>query len=157
MLAVALTVAAGARGAAVFEAREFRSPAEEARYKQLIDELRCLVCQNQNIADSDADLARDLRDRVHRMVNDGKSEREIVDFMVARYGDFVLYRPPFKATTVALWVGPFVLGIAALVVLIRRLRSDLAGRESAPVALGEEESARARALLDTGHDDQPPR
>src|SRR5881394_1176669 len=80
----------------------------ERRVTDLAHELRCLVCQNQTIAESNAPLAVDLRNQIREQLAAGKSEREVVDFMVARYGDFVLYRPPFKATTILLWAGPFL-------------------------------------------------
>jgi cytochrome c-type biogenesis protein CcmH len=83
--------------------------AEEQRFQHLARELRCLVCQNQNIADSDAGLARDLRKEVFEMMRAGKSDDEIKRFLTDRYGDFVLYRPPFKATTLVLWVGPILI------------------------------------------------
>jgi len=106
----------------------FKDAAEEARFQALARELRCLVCQNQTIADSHADLAQDLRNQVRDMLRQGKSEREIIDYMTARYGDFVLYRPPMKPTTVLLWFGPALLlaaGLAALVLVLRR-RSRMA-------------------------------
>ena len=108
---------------AVFEEREFPNELTRVRYKALIEELRCLVCQNQNIADSDAELATDLRNKVFELLLEGRSDAEIMDFMVARYGDFVRYRPPVKALTIALWVGPVALlagGIGLLVFQIRR-------------------------------------
>jgi cytochrome c-type biogenesis protein CcmH len=98
-------------------------PALEARVMSLASELRCLVCQNQTVADSHADLAQDLRREIRTQLAQGKSEREIVDYMTARYGDFVLYRPPFKATTAVLWIGPAALlaiAIASLVIVLRR-------------------------------------
>lgn len=98
-------------------------PAVEARLKQLASELRCLVCQNQTLADSNAPLAEDLRREVREMIAKNMSDREIIEFLVSRYGDFVLYRPPFKTTTVLLWAGPFVLvvgGGVALAVTLRR-------------------------------------
>jgi cytochrome c-type biogenesis protein CcmH len=98
-------------------------PALEARMLKITQELRCLVCQNQTVADSHAGLADDLRAEVRRMLAEGKSDREIVDFMTARYGDFVLYRPPVKGTTWLLWFGPGLLlvgGVAALVIALRR-------------------------------------
>jgi len=87
----------------------FKNDAEEQRFQNLVRELRCLVCQNQNLADSDAGLAKDLRQEVFEMIQAGKSDDEIKQFLTERYGDFVLYRPPFKATTVVLWVGPIVI------------------------------------------------
>ncbi len=98
-------------------------PALEKRVLAVAVELRCLVCQNQTIADSNADLAVDLRNQVREMLRQGRSEDEIVDYMTARYGDFVLYRPPVKATTALLWFGPGVLmagGLLALWLVLRR-------------------------------------
>ena len=106
---------------ASIEAYQFESAEMEADYNQLINELRCLVCQNQNLAGSDADLARDLRRETYDMLSQGKSQQQVVDFMVARYGDFVLYRPQFKSTTYLLWLGPFLLLLCVLVFLVRRL------------------------------------
>ena len=89
-------------------------PVAEKRLRQLSENLRCLVCQNQSIADSHAELADDLRREIRNMIKDGRSDEEIIDFMVARYGDFVLYLPPFKATTALLWVGPLLLLLVGL-------------------------------------------
>jgi len=118
-------VTAGAHARSVFEPRGFSSPEHEQRYYTLVDELRCLVCQNQTIAESNADLASDLRREVYRMIEDGQSAEEIAGFMVARYGDFVLYRPPLRGGTILLWAGPFLLaaiGLAVLAVYLRRRR-----------------------------------
>jgi len=104
---------------AKIESHEFASPQAEADYKQLVDELRCLVCQNQNLADSNAELAQDLRQQVYEMLNKGQSREQIVDYMVTRYGDFVMYKPPVKSTTMLLWFGPLVfLLVAASVVFV---------------------------------------
>src|SRR5258706_7076450 len=84
-------------------------PVLEKRVRDVAHELRCLVCQNQTLADSNAELAVDLRNSIREQLERGASERDVLDFMVARYGDFVLYRPPLKASTIALWAGPFVL------------------------------------------------
>jgi len=130
---------------AIIEVHTFDDPVKEERYRKLSEELRCLVCQNQNLADSNADLAKDLRNQVYNMIQAGKSDREIVDYMVARYGDFVLYRPPMQTNTVLLWAGPFVLlliGLAALAVFVRRRKS--ATREP----MSPEEQARLRRLLE---------
>jgi cytochrome c-type biogenesis protein CcmH len=108
---------------AAIEIYQFDSPQMEADYNKLIGELRCLVCQNQNLASSDADLAQDLRRETYDMLSEGKSPQQVVDFMVARYGDFVLYRPQFKSTTYLLWLGPFLLLLCVLVLLVRRLVS----------------------------------
>ncbi len=107
------------------EINTFDSPQQESDYNELVDELRCLVCQNQNLADSNAELAVDLRKEVHKMINEGSSKREILDFMVTRYGDFVLYKPPVQNNTAVLWIGPFVIlgtGILAAFIFVRRHR-----------------------------------
>lgn len=109
-------------------------PVLEKRMQAIATELRCLVCQNQTIADSNAELAVDLRNQVREMLRQGKSDREIVDYMTARYGDFVLYRPPVKGTTALLWFGPAALlvgGIAVLVLVLRR-RTRMAAENFEP-------------------------
>ncbi len=146
VISALLAVATGT-DALVFEQREFDDAEQLERYQQLTYELRCLVCQNQNLADSNADLAADLRREVHRMILEGKSNEDIIDFMVSRYGDFVLYRPPLKAKTVLLWSGPFVLGLGALVLLLMHLRRR-ASERATPTPLSEEERARLHALLE---------
>ena len=118
----ALCMISALAAAQVFEAREFQNPEHERRYRDLVSELRCLVCQNQNLADSNAPLAADLRKIVYDMIQDGKGNDEILEFMVDRYGDFVLYRPPFAATTAALWAGPFLLLTVGLWFLFRQIR-----------------------------------
>jgi cytochrome c-type biogenesis protein CcmH len=120
----------------------------DRRVAELSAELRCLVCQNQSIADSNADLAVDLRRQIREQLGSGKSERDVADFMVQRYGDFVLYRPPLKASTVLLWCGPFLLLGLGMVLLIRRIRST--NRQAPP--LSEAERARAAALLEPGRE-----
>lgn len=107
---------------AAVEIKKFDNEQQEQRYNYIIDELRCLVCQNQNIAGSNAGLAQDLRKQVHKMIMAGEDDEAIFDFMVTRYGDFVLYRPPFKASTFFLWVGPFIIFAFGLFVLIRFIR-----------------------------------
>ena len=111
-------------------------PKVEARLKVIAEELRCLVCQNQTIADSNAPLALDLRQQTRAMIAAGKTDDEIRTYMVERYGDFVLYKPPFKATTVVLWVGPgllIVIGFTVMFVMLRR-RRDAAGASPPPDA-----------------------
>ena len=120
-------------------------PALEARMMVIAEELRCLVCQNETIAASHADLAIDLKNQIRIKLKEGQSQKQILDFMVERYGDFVLYRPPLKTTTVLLWLGPFVLlGIAGLMLVlnVRRRR-----RVAQPAALSAADAAKARALL----------
>ena len=144
----ALLALAASAGGIVFEQREFADAEQLERYKALNAELRCLVCQNQNIADSNAELAADLRREVHRMILEGKGDEAIIDFMVTRYGEFVLYRPPLKAKTVLLWSAPFVLGIGGIVLLLVQLRRRHADRATAP-PLDDEERARLQSLLDS--------
>lgn len=96
---------------------------QQQRYDTLIHELRCLVCQNETIADSQVSLAADLRNQVHAQIAAGKSDAEVKRYLTDRYGDFVLYRPPFKATTWMLWIGPFLVLLIALVVAIRYARA----------------------------------
>ena len=107
---------------AAVEVKQFQKPEHEQRYKNLINEFRCVVCQNQNIADSNAALAKDLRKQVFKMINAGQSDDEIMEFMVARYGDFVLYRPQLNSMTFLLWVGPFIILIIGLYILISFIR-----------------------------------
>lgn len=106
---------------AAIEAYQFEDEATEAEYQNLIKELRCLVCQNQNLADSDADLAKDLRQQTYEMLQQGKDREQIVEYMVDRYGDFVLYRPPVKSGTLLLWLGPFALLLLVLLTVIFRI------------------------------------
>jgi cytochrome c-type biogenesis protein CcmH len=121
-------------------------PALEARVLAIAEELRCLVCQNETIAASHADLAEDLRKQIRQKLKAGQSKEQIIDFMVARYGDFVLYRPPLKPTTVLLWVGPFALLVLAATVLAVNIRRRRASVQ--PEELSAEQAERARALLD---------
>jgi len=122
----------------------------EERIRKLEEKLRCLVCQNQSLADSNAELAGDLRRQVRVLVAQGRSDEQIVDYLVQRYGDFVLYEPPFKATTALLWIGPFVLLIGAatvLLVVLRRRRDAM--REP---ALAPDEQRAVDEVLGPGRD-----
>ena len=127
------------------EPRSFPTPEHADRYRGLIGEIRCLVCQNQSIADSNAELARDLREKVDEMLRAGRSDEEILAYMVDRYGNFVRYRPPFDATTLLLWLGPFVLAGAALAWLIVRVRR----RAPVRVRLTDEERHRLARLVES--------
>ncbi|MGA0034196.1 MAG: cytochrome c-type biogenesis protein [Burkholderiales bacterium] len=122
----------------------------EKRVMALSEELRCLVCQNQTIADSNAPLAIDLKSQVREKLAAGMREREIIDYMVARYGDFVLYRPPVRTTTMLLWFGPPLLLVLGLWLFARTVLR----RRAAP-PLSTDEQARARALLDATENRQP--
>jgi cytochrome c-type biogenesis protein CcmH len=124
-------------------------PKVEQRLIVISEEMRCLVCQNESLAGSRSDLANDLRRELRTLIKQGKTDAEIREFMVSRYGDFVLYRPPVKPITWLLWIGPFVLmvaGVIALFVYMRRRNRDI----SSAVALTEEERKRAEALLKEG-------
>lgn len=127
------------------DAYQFDDAGKEALYKKLTKELRCTVCQNQDIADSNAELAADLRRKTYKMVQEGKSEEYVLDYMSQRYGDFVLYRPRLQTNTILLWVGPFVILLVGIVVLLRLIRRRSATDE--PV-LSDADRARAEQLLD---------
>jgi cytochrome c-type biogenesis protein CcmH len=137
------TVAVHAREAAPLAADE----AVEKRMVAISDELRCLVCQNESLSGSHAELANDLRREIRTLIKDGKTDAEIMDFMVSRYGDFVRYRPPVKGSTLFLWFGPVALLLLGLFVLIRYLRRRNDAISDAP--LNAEEQSQADALLQT--------
>jgi len=144
LLLVLLSAFAAAKEAAPLAADE----AVEKRMVSISEELRCLVCQNESLAGSHADLAQDLRREIRTLIKEGKSDQEIMDFMVNRYGDFVRYRPPMKATTYLLWFGPFLLLASAIVTLIVYLRRR-GGRVAAAAenTLSPDERRQAEALL----------
>ncbi len=129
------------------EAAIAADPVTEKRLQKLSEELRCLVCQNQNIADSNAELAQDLRREVRSMIKSGKSDKEIIDFMVARYGDFVLYRPPVQGNTLLLWGGPIALLLLGIIALQRYLKRRAARLAAEDKPLTAAEAQRAEALL----------
>ena len=133
------------RAAVTLEAFTFATPADELHFKDLIAEIRCLVCQNQSLLDSDAGLAHDLRAEVYDMMQAGKNDDEIVEFLVTRYGDFVLYKPPLKPSTWLIWFGPFVLLLIAAFLLLRSIRRQ----QKVPAAeISAAERTRLDALLD---------
>ena len=132
--------------ATTIEALTFATPAQETRYRSLVAELRCLVCQNQNLADSNAELAQDLRRVTYQMIRTGRSDAEIVDFMVTRYGDFVLYRPPLTPATLFLWAGPVIFLLLGLAFAARTLRSRF--RAAHPTDLEGQARHKVRRLLD---------
>ena len=147
-----LTIVLFALGASVFgglQAKEAAPRAEnELTEKRLIaisSELRCLVCQNESLSGSNAELAQDLRREIRSLINEGKSDNEVMEFMVSRYGDFVRYRPPLKGTTLLLWFGPGVLFVVALAALVRTLRRR--DKMLKDASLSAEEQRQADALL----------
>ena len=121
-----------------------QDPVIEKRLIAISSELRCLVCQNESLAASQAELAVDLRNQIKELIKDNKTDQEILNYLTSRYGDFVLYRPPFKPLTWALWTAPAILAIAGLFILFRRTRK----KNTAPVAkLNADEIAKAQSLL----------
>ncbi|WP_437884292.1 cytochrome c-type biogenesis protein [Pseudomonas sp. LRF_L74] len=138
----------GGLAQAAIEANQFKNDAERERFRSLTEELRCPKCQNQNIADSDAPIAKDLRREILRLMDEDKSDDEIVDFLVLRYGDFVRYKPPVDSRTYLLWYGPFaLLGCGALVLGVLVARRRRAGLASASGELSADERARLAVLL----------
>jgi cytochrome c-type biogenesis protein CcmH len=129
---------------AAIEVFPFESPAQEQRFRHLIDELRCPKCQNQNLSGSDAEVARDLKRRTWELMQQGKSDDEIRAYLVERYGDFITYRPPLRAGTSLLWFGPLLLFFSVAAVLIWRVRRKPV--QAAP--LTEAERQKLAALLD---------
>jgi cytochrome c-type biogenesis protein CcmH len=152
LLVAALVLVAG-RALALIETYEFSKPELEARYQQLSEELRCPKCQNQNIADSNAPIAQDLRKLLHQQLELGASDAEILDYMVARYGEFVRYRPRFGGATAILWLTPLLLLFAGIVVLTLMLRSPTKNAVSGTDALSATEQERLRALLQKAEQD----
>ncbi len=140
---IALMVFASMPSLATIDAYQFDDPEKEALYKKLIKELRCTVCQNQDIGDSNADLAKDLRRKTYEMISSGKDEEYVLEFMSQRYGDFVLYRPRLQSNTILLWVGPFIILIFAVFFLLRFIR-----RPSGEISLTDTDRAQAEKLLE---------
>jgi len=138
-VAIALWLLLGV--ASAIDPMPFRDAGEERRFAALLAELRCMVCQNQSLADSDAGLARDLRNEVFELMRSGKSDTEIRDFLVSRYGDFVLYKPPVKGATLGLWFGPVLVltggGLLLVTTLRRRARALQRMRGAAAGAASE--------------------
>ena len=127
-----------------------QDPVAAAHAVKLSEKLRCLVCQNQSIAESNAELAVDLRRQIHEQIAAGKSDEEIVDYMVARYGDFVLYQPPVKATTALLWGGPALLVLLGFFILVRMLRARRRLAPEPPLSAAEHERAARLLAGDAG-------
>ncbi|MFC0309634.1 cytochrome c-type biogenesis protein CcmH [Gallibacterium trehalosifermentans] len=132
---------------AAIEALHFRSPAEEQTYHELTQELRCPQCQNNNIADSNALVATDMRAKVLELLQQNKSKQEIIDYMVARYGNFVTYDPPVTAGTIILWIAPLLLVFLGIGILVRR-RKNLPMEQHIESSLDAEQQARLQQLLE---------
>ena len=148
LLCVALTPAAAV---ADLDGFDFTGKVEELRFRELVGKLRCLVCQNESLIGSQAFLAKDLREEIYTMMADGKDDQVIIDFMVARYGDFVLYDPPLRPSTYLLWFTPFVLLFIAGVILVNGIKRR--NRHAQPM-LTDNDRKRIDALLD-GTDGRP--
>ena len=149
---VVLTVGSASIAHAAIDAYTFKDEAERARYTELTRELRCPKCQNQDIADSNAPIAADLRKEIYRMLGEGQSNQQIIDFMVDRYGEFVRYKPELNAHTWLLWFGPAALllgGVTLIGVIVRRRRQP---RPEEADVLSEEERQRLAHLLDKNHE-----
>ena len=154
LAAVALGFTLAGAAHADIDTYEFADDAERARFRELTQELRCPKCQNQDIADSNAPIATDLRREIYRMLGEGKSNQQIIDFMVDRYGDFVRYKPALTGKTAVLWFGPLALLVGGLVLIAvivgrRRRVTQADGADS----LSAEERQRLAALLDKNQDD----
>jgi cytochrome c-type biogenesis protein CcmH len=128
----------------------FDSPEQEVLFHKLSGELRCLVCQNQSIADSNAGLAQDLRTEMYEMLRAGKTEEQIIEFMVERYGDYVLYRPPFKAQTFLLWLGPMIVFIIGVYFALQFIRAQKKRKED--VQMSDVDAKRLKKLQSQGRD-----
>ncbi len=139
---------------AATEVLTFDNPEQERLYKGLTEELRCTVCQNQNIADSNADLATDLRRKTYKLVREGKSEQEILDYMSQRYGNFVLYNPPKTGGTLLLWIGPFIMLLFGLYLVARIVRRRRAAANPTSDQSADENLERARQLLRDADEDK---
>lgn len=146
-LLLLLLMFAGGPALAVIETYEFTDAGLELRYQELSAELRCPKCQNQNIADSNAPIAQDLRKLLHQQLEEGATDEEILDYMVARYGEFVRYRPRFSGATAVLWLAPVLLLLAGLVVAILTLRSRRGGAAAAPNELSAQEQQQLQEIL----------
>ena len=142
-LLLAFSLVAARPAAAADVPLEFDNPVLQQRYDYLLQRFRCLVCQNENLAMSQADLAQDLRQEVYNMVAQGRTNQEISDYLVARYGDFVLYDPPLQSSTWLLWFGPFIILIIGLVFMLRFVRS----RRTAAAAAEAEDAPADRQRL----------
>ena len=126
---------------------QFDNTEEEKQFRNLVEELRCPKCQNQNLADSNAGLAKDLKDRTYQLVKEGKSDKEIKAYLVERYGDFIIYRPPFRFSTALLWLGPLLIFLLVFGIFIRK-------RLQAPDSKAEEISSKERERINRLLEDQ---
>jgi len=146
LILIVILLFASAQTSARISAYEFENAEQESIYNELVDELRCLVCQNQTIAESNAELAQDMKRKTHELVMQGKSKEEISDFMVQRYGNFVQYKPPVTPTTYLLWTGPFIILFIGLFILLKIIRNR---KVEKPRELSDNDRSRAADLLNS--------
>jgi len=146
LILIVILLFASAQTLARISAYEFENAEQESIYNELVDELRCLVCQNQTIAESNAELAQDMKRKTHELVMQGKSKEEISDFMVQRYGNFVQYKPPVTPTTYLLWTGPFIILFIGLFILLKIIRNR---KVEKPRELSDNDRSRAADLLNS--------
>ena len=132
------------------EFHDFKTPQQEQLYLQLIAELRCVKCQNQNLAESNAELAKDMRDKTYDMILKGGTRADVVKYMTDRYGDFVLYKPPFKKNTLLLWVGPPIFLLISLFLLFRLIKGQ---KKDLTETLSTDDRASMRSLLKNSSSD----
>ena len=145
LISASLALLVVAQAHARFETHDFATPQMEQDYNVLVAELRCLVCQNQNLADSNAELAQDMRLKVYKLLSEGNTRDEVVDYMVTRYGDFVMYRPPVKPSTFLLWFGPLIFFVIAAIVVISYVRRKKVDEEN---VVDSQQQKKAHSLLD---------
>ncbi len=138
-------VASASLSAATLAEYEFKDPVKKADFRSIIEEIRCLVCQNESLAGSNAELAVDLRNEIYGMMQAGQTKDDIIGFMVDRYGDFVLYNPPMKPSTYPLWFGPIILFLIGVALLFRSLMRKKRSQET---ALSEADQQRLASLLE---------
>jgi len=126
---------------------EFETDAQRLQFQVLTEELRCPKCQNQNIADSNAPIAKDLRNEVHRMILEGNNEEQVVNFMVERYGNFVVYRPKFDTSTYLLWLGPALISVLGLIIVVMTARKKRASNSENEIELSKDEKNQLNNIL----------
>ncbi|WJG25283.1 cytochrome c-type biogenesis protein CcmH [Vibrio furnissii] len=152
ILAAAAALMVSFTAMAAIDVYDFESPEQETQFQELSNTLRCPKCQNNSIADSNAELAKDLRHKVYEMTKEGKSKSEIVDYMIARYGNFVTYNPPFTLSTAILWLAPLSVLLIGFGVIVIRSRRSKAATASTPTQWDTDKEVRLKALLDEDKD-----
>lgn len=150
----ALLLVASLSAAHAIQDVELRDSADEPRFTELSNVLRCMVCQNQTIADSNAALARDFRNQVKQKINQGQSNQQIIEYMTQRYGDYILYRPPFNAATILLWTGPFIFVFIGLIIIMRILRRRDRAEDEASESMAVKQTRLKKMLAADASEDE---